>query len=79
MTSKGEAKRDPRVDPKAGDILQKKYQGQYFESRSTYARQVDEVDDGKVTYVGENVCAPTMSLKSWRRWAKNAEVIHAAD
>ncbi len=82
-------KRDPRRDPKPGDRLEKKYQGQYFESCGYNEREVDEVYDDCVTqpcpknrrvvYVGDNVCSPDISIRSWRAWAKNAKVLHAAD
>ena len=76
--------RDPRTDPKPGDVLQKKYQGQYFESRGYMERQVDEIysradDKLVVVYVGPNVCVPEVLLSSWRKWAKTAEVIHRAE
>lgn len=77
--------RDPRVNPRPGDVLRKKYQGQYFESRGYNERQVDEVYDGadgtgrRVIYVGSNVCTPEISIASWRKWAKTAKVIICAD
>jgi hypothetical protein len=70
--------RDPRVDPKPGDVLRKKYQGQYFESRAYRDRQVSEVDSGIVRYVGDWCCEPAMKLASWRRWAKDATVVSVA-
>lgn len=76
--------RDPRVDPLPGDALRKKYQGQYFESRGYIEREVDEVyaipgqmprsKYMRVVYVGDSVCAPEVTLASWRRWAKGSEV-----
>ena len=35
--------RDPRINPQAGDVLQKKYQGRLFEARGYIEREVDEV------------------------------------
>ncbi len=70
--------RDPRVDPRVGDVLRKKYQGRLFEARGYIEREVSEVDDPDVCYVGPDVCEPRVSIRSWRRWAKNAKVIHAA-
>ncbi len=70
--------RDPRKDPRPGDVLQKKFQGQYFESRGYYSREVFDIDGAKVTYVGVNVCAPTITLNAWRRWAKNADIVQQA-
>lgn len=79
--------RDPRIDPRPGDVLRKKYQGRLFEARSYIERQVDEVYDApvagsarrkrnwRVVYVGDNVCAPEISIHSWRKWAREAEVI----
>ncbi len=67
--------RDPRRDPRPGDVLRKKFQGQYFESRGYREREVFDVDNGKVTYVGVDVCTPTISISAWRRWAVNATVV----
>ncbi len=69
------SERDPRVDPRPGDVLEKKYQGQYFESRGYIERQVFEVDGKRVTYVGPDVCSPTITLKSWRQWARKSKVL----
>lgn len=71
--------RDPRVDPMPGDVLSKKYRGRYFESRGYNERTVDEVGGGRVIYVGDNVCAPEITLKSWRKWATTAKVVHVAE
>jgi hypothetical protein len=78
--------RDPRVDPKPGDVLEKKYKGQ---SRGSNERTVDEVYDDCVTqpcprnrrvvYTGDNVCAPDIGIRSWRRWAAGATVIRCAE
>lgn len=72
-------KRDPRVDPQPGDWLRKKYKGQYFESRGYNERSVFEVEGGRVVYAGPNVCTPEISIAAWRRWAKDATVMFAAD
>lgn len=71
--------RDPRKDPRIGDVLRKKYQGQYFESRGYNEREVFDVletsDGTKVVYVAPGVCTPEVRLSSWRKWAKRATVI----
>lgn len=75
--------RDPRVDPRPGDVLRKKYMGQYFESRAYNERTVDEVyqcEGGTmVVYVGPNVCTPEIKLSSWRKWAKDAKILKRGD
>lgn len=67
--------RDPRVDPKPGDVL----------SVGGSQRQVDgvgcrfgtgEIQVGWVRSCGDS---GSMSLKSWKRWAAKAEVIRAAE
>ncbi len=77
--SEAKQERDPRVDPVAGDVLSRKYQGQYFESRGYSEREVDEVEDGYVVYVGPDVCSPRIKLASWRKWAAIATVINRGD
>ena len=63
------SERDPRVDPKVGEQL-KVPQVDY--------RTVVGVDNGRIKWKSpwnESTC----SLTTWRKWARNAEVIHAAE
>lgn len=67
-------KRDPRVNPKAGDVLR----------RGKETRVVERVDMGKARTKCTVVSRPYPwsgypNTDQWRRWAKDAEVIHAAD
>jgi hypothetical protein len=73
-----EQTRNPRIDPMPGDVLRKKYQGRLFECRAYNEREVFDVDGGRVTYVGENVCSPDISLASWRKWAKGTTITKQA-
>ena len=66
--------RDPKIDPKPGDILRKKFQGALFESRSYYEREVTHRTEKSVGYLGTNRGSHT-SLRNWRSWAKSAEVV----
>lgn len=65
--------RDPRVDPKAGDVL----------SKGRDIRDVHQVRDAFVevhtvlVYQGANWLYPT--LWQYRKWAKNAKVIYRAE
>lgn len=62
--------RDPRVDPRTDDII-----GRRGVSIITHR------DTGVTTAVIWSESATkwgTMSIKSWRRWAKGKEVIHRA-
>lgn len=62
-------KRDPRLDPKPGDVL-----------RHALCKRVTVVElcDQRMAYeVWENAFDTT--LGQWRQWAKDAEVIHAAE
>jgi hypothetical protein len=72
--SNAKEKRDPKKDPEVGDVL----------SLLGSSRQVEEIrcDLSGLIHIGWN--SPKgdggwMRLVSWRRWAKNAEVIHAVD
>ena len=71
--------RDPRVDPRPGDVLSK---------RDGRDREVDEVYDDcvmqpcprnrRVVYTGDWCCYPEVDIRTWRRWAATAEVIFVA-
>ena len=69
-------KRDPRKDPKAGDELEK------ANKRWTTYRLVDDCMNGAVRYwdgLDDRELIADCLLTSWRKWAKKAQVIHAAD
>ena len=81
---KQEATRDPRVDPRPGDVLSKKYQGRLLEVRERIEREVDEVFDTRtgnrrVVYFGDHGCSPDISINSWRKWAATARIVKVAD
>jgi hypothetical protein len=66
------SKRDPRIDPKPGDEV----------GRRQVLSVVCEVGTGHVLCVEWVVSSAewgSCSLRSWRRWAKNAEVIYVAE
>lgn len=66
------APRDPRVEPKDGDVLRKDGAERHvFRIRKSGGNWFD------VYYGGGRRCRCTDS--TWRAWAKDAEVIHAAD
>ena len=68
--------RDPRKDPMPGDELEKR------NVRWTTHREVQVVMNRAVRYVELGDYYHTINdcvLKSWRKWAKDAEVLHAAD
>lgn len=68
------APRDPRIDPKPGDILIK----------GPKEREVDYVYDDCVTqpcprnrrvvYVGQDICSRNISIRSWRKWAAGTKI-----
>lgn len=62
--------RDPRVDPKAGDIL----------TNGTQRVMIHIVDNG-VVYFGSEDCLGgyQMCIEQYRLQAKDAEVLHVAD
>lgn len=66
-------KRDPRVDPKLGDVLQ----------TEKFRRTVERIADGYIYYRRRGIDLTgyhnRTKIGGWMRWAKNAEVIHAAD
>lgn len=55
--------RDPRLDPRKGDVLQKGNRKRVVEMRV----------ENTVNYNGERWCWIT----TWQDWAKKAEVLHA--
>lgn len=63
--------RDPKIEPQKGDVLEKMRRGYLFE------RRVRAVSDDILYQDSYNqVCAS--SKAAWRRWAKNADVVHHA-
>lgn len=65
-------KRDPKKDPRPGDELVKN-----GKDREVFDRYEE---DGReyITYSGTWCCTPTVLLTSFKRWAKNAEVLYVA-
>lgn len=67
--------RDPRIDPKIGDIVE-------FVKRPdliAYRREVINVDHLYVTYKMLDRGAVRSLLGRWRQWTKKTTVIHAAE
>jgi len=75
--------RDPRVDPKAGDVIRRqettgmtrtvvqyhsRYQRVLFNERIAYARKSTEFKPHR-----------ELSLRQWRNWAASAEVVQCAE
>lgn len=71
--SQNSTKRDPRIDPKAGDVLEK------MGKRLLFVRRVRRIYGVEVYYQDGNQQVCVCFLKAWRRWAKNAEVIHVGE
>ncbi len=73
------ANRDPRINPLPGDVLRKKYQGQYFESRGYITREVAGIGEHCVSFFGrfENA-SEVVTFSAWRKWAKDATVERSA-
>ncbi len=61
-------KRDPRVEPRVGDQLKNGRQW----------RQVSGIVPG-VRYMTNSGKDKWVPMYTWQSWAKNAEVLHAAD
>ncbi len=67
-------KRDPRCDPKPGDIVRPKRE---FRAFTVTQRHEDDSISG---FFSGGKSGSLCGLYYWREtWAKNAEVIHAAD
>lgn len=76
-------KRDPRIEPKAGDRLR-----DVNEPARDFVRKVERVTGARVgparirrvVYHHQYYnWAASCSLATWRRWAKTAEVLHCAE
>lgn len=65
-------KRDPRVDPKPGDVL---IYGPQWQSERT---EVLSADGKHVTHTVGASAFP-VPIHKWREWMRSAEVLHAAD
>ena len=68
-------KRDPRIDPRKGDVVRKGY---------LPTRHVNGFDaDDNVCYSpfanGIQFCSRACSLTAWRSWAKGAEVVRRGE
>lgn len=61
--------RDPRLDPKAGDVLH------FASSRFT----VEFIAHGRVTFDVSGWTKSTLPLRQWIEYADKWEVVHAAD
>lgn len=78
----GDNGRDPRRDPRAGDVLRGRKE--WVKPRRV-ERRVEFVSEGDppivyfVSHGGMQDCENNASLRSWRRWAAGAEVIRVAD
>lgn len=74
--------RDPRIDPKAGDVVV----GQLGEKNTVnYVDKCRWVSGGAWVGVtrhrpwGGSIRKWVKTITHWRRWAKEGEVLHAAD
>ncbi len=69
-------KRDPRVDPRSGDVLLGARSMKARKARTVY--QVD--DDGLVRFqIGGSKSAHWWGIQAWREWAATATVIRTAE
>lgn len=72
-----EAKRDPRIVPKVGDILHRRW--------TRTITRIGRLRPERAGFIGVEYWTPSakspgwMILSKWKRWAKKAEVIHCAD
>lgn len=70
-----EPERDPRTDPRVGDVLEKRIVNYRGECGWTKTREVVKILPHEVLWRGdgkEGLCF----LRSWRNWAKDAVVVH---
>ncbi len=74
-------KRDPRLTPKAGDVLR----NGYAVRKIIYVERASSVGTWMASKIqcldrsGNRECERRPNHKQFHCWAKNAEVIHAAD
>lgn len=66
-------KRDPRVNPKVGDVLMGLNGGRSERRRVTAANR------SHVLYMRGRMASHVKSLAEWESWARKADVIHAAE
>lgn len=69
--------RDPRTDPKPGDALQVRVRWQK-RIRSVVMIEINSTGTPWVHYHKKTKFGASRLIE-WREWAKNAEVIHAAE
>lgn len=70
-------KRDPRIEPKVGDRLR---DGNIHVAVTSVDRAIHyTLVQHRSTGINATPMVCDMTKKSWRWWAKDAEVIHAAD
>jgi hypothetical protein len=67
---------DPRVDPREKDVVRKGTEEREVSDRFFKEGPAGSVE--MVCYVGTHCCEPEVQLRSWRRWAKDAEVVFCA-
>jgi hypothetical protein len=82
VDSAGRRPRDPRIDPKPGDVLKVAARNRgirrHLLRRVTYAVGTWKGWPNAVRYT-DGIVDKYCLLPAWKRWAKNAEVIHAAE
>ena len=64
---------DVLTNPKPGDELAKNGKDRVVLER------YEEIGREYITYSGTWCCTPTVLLSSFKRWARNAEVLHVAE
>jgi len=69
-------KHDPKWDPRPGDIL--RYGLRYCETYVEVLPHDPKFAPTDVSYVAKGR-EGQQSIRQWRRWAKKAKVIHAAE
>jgi hypothetical protein len=70
--------RDPRVDPKAGDVFVKGSRWRKVTSIEPSHRENDK-DRDDIRWRTATGKTNAMFRHHWVKWSKNAEVVHAAD
>lgn len=66
------SERDPRVNPRPGDVVLGKDAASVVSCIKSTSKRVHY-------QIGPLRAVNTMPITEWRRWAKDAEVIHKAD
>ena len=69
------ADRDPRVDPRPGDVVRKgritRFVTEGYRGRIVYAKRVSEVPRASGSF--------SCWITTWQDWARNATVLHVAE